>query len=301
MKTAVEAVFIGKDRQFNRRFLRMCGHYLVDPTACTPASGWEKGQVENQVGLVRERFFTPRLRVASYDELNAWLLDRCVAYARAHRHPERADCTIWQVFEAERPQLVPIRGPFDGFHAIQASVSKTCQVRFDNNKYSVVSRAVGRPVEIQVYADRIVIRQDGAIVGEHRRRFGRGETIYDPWHYVPVLARKPGALRNGAPFKDWPLPTSLERIRRKLRGSDDGDRQMVKILSAVLTDGLATVEAACAEGLAGGVHSADVILNILARRRDAGPAATILTPEALRLQHAPIADCARYDRLRRAS
>ena len=85
----------------------------------------------------------------------------------------------------------------------QASVSKTCLVRFDNNKYSVASRAVGRPVEIQAYADRIVIRQDGAIVGEHRRCFGRGETIYDPWHYVPVLARKPGALRNGAPFKDW--------------------------------------------------------------------------------------------------
>ena len=67
MKTAVETVFIGKDRQFNRRFLRMCGHYLVEPTACTPASGWEKGQVENQVGVVRERFFTPRLRVASYE------------------------------------------------------------------------------------------------------------------------------------------------------------------------------------------------------------------------------------------
>src|SRR5205085_2185470 len=117
MKTAVDAVFIGKDRQFNRRFLRMCGHYLVEPTACT-----------------------------------------------------------------------------------QASVSKTCLARFDNNKYSVASRAVGRPVEIQAYADRIVIRQDGAIVGEHRRRFGRGGTIYDPWHYVPVLARKPGALRNGAPF-----------------------------------------------------------------------------------------------------
>ena len=300
MKTAVEAVFIGKDRQYNRRFLRMCGHYLVEPVACTPASGWEKGQVENQVGLVRERFFTPRLRVASYEELNAWLLDRCVAYAKAHKHPELADCTIWQAFEAERPQLVPSRGPFDGFHATQASVSKTCLVRFDNNKYSVASRAVGRPVEIQAYADRIVIRQDGAIVGEHRRRFGRGEMIYDPWHYVPVLARKPGALRNGAPFKDWLLPASLERVRRKLKGSDDGDRQMVKVLSAVLTDGLAAVEAACAEALTDGVHSADVVLNILARRRDPGPAATILTPDALRLQHAPIADCARYDRLRRA-
>ena len=50
---------------------------------------------------------------------------------------------------------------------------------------------------------------DGAIAGEHRRRFGRGETIYDPWHYVRVLARKPGASRNGAPFKDWLLPASL--------------------------------------------------------------------------------------------
>src|SRR5882757_5682348 len=301
MKTAVETVFIGKDRQYNRRFLRMCSHYLVEPTACTPASGWEKGQVENQVGLVRERFFTPRLRVASYDELNAWLLDRCVAYAKAHKHPELTDCTIWQAFEAERPQLVPITGPFDGFHAVQASVSKTCLVRFDNNKYSVASRAVGRPVEIQAYADRIVIRQDGAIVGEHPRRFGRGETVYDPWHYVPVLARKPGALRNGAPFKAWLLPASLERVQRMLKGSDDGERQMVKILSAVLTDGLAAVEAACAEALAGGVHSADVVFNILARRRDPGPVATILTPDALRLRHPPIADCARYDGLRRAS
>jgi transposase len=300
MKTAVETVFIGKDRQYNRRFVRMCGHYLVEPVACTPAAGWEKGQVENQVGVVRERFFTPRLRMASYVELNAWLLDRCVAYAKAHKHPELTEGTIWQEFEAERSQLVPIRGPFDGFHAIQASVSKTCLVRFDNNKYSVASRAVGRPVEIQAYADRIVIRQDGAIVAEHARRFGRGETIYDPWHYVPVLARKPGALRNGAPFKDWPLPASLGQVRRKLKGSDDGDRQMVKVLSAVLSDGLAAVEAACAEALAGGVHSADVVLNILARHRDPGPAATILTPDALRLRHAPVADCARYDRLRRA-
>jgi transposase len=301
MKTAVETVFIGKDRQYNRRFLRMCGHYLVEPVACTPASGWEKGQVENQVGLVRERFFTPRLRVTSYDELNAWLLDRCVAYAKAHKHPEIGDRTVWQVFEAERVQLVPIGGRFDGFHATQASVSKTCLVRFDNNRYSVSSRAVGRPVEIQAYADRIVLRQDGVIVGEHPRRFGRGETIYHPWHYVPVLTRKPGALRNGAPFKDWLLPAGLERVRRKLKGSDDGDRQMVKVLSAVLTDGLAAVEAACAEALSEGVHSADIVLNILARRRDPAPTATILTPDALRLQHAPIADCARYDSLRRAS
>ena len=60
-----------------------------------------------------------------------------------------------------------------------ASVSKTCLVRFDNNKYSVAASAVGRPVEVHAYADRIIIRQDGRIVAEHPRSFGRGDTLYD--------------------------------------------------------------------------------------------------------------------------
>ena len=300
MKTAVEAIFVGKERAYNRRFAQMCGHYLVEPVACTPASGWEKGQVENQVGLVRERFFTPRLRVKSYEELNAWLAEQCVGYAKAHRHPELREQTVWQVFETERSSLVPYAGRFDGFHAVPASVSKTCLVRFDNNKYSVAANAIGRPVEIRAYADRIELRQAGRVVGEHRRCFGRDQTVFDPWHYVPVLARKPGALRNGAPFKDWVLPAALERVRRKLATALDGDRQMVDILAAVLSDGLPAVEAACSEALQQNVHSAGVILNILARRREPAAPITIMTPEALRLRHEPAADCARYDSLRRA-
>jgi transposase len=301
MKTAVDSIFVGRERAYNRRFLQMCAHYLVEPVACTPASGWEKGQVENQVGVVRQRFFSPRLRVKSYEELNAWLMDRCIAYARAQPHPEVRDKTIWQMFEAERPSLVPYAGSFDGFHSVPASPSKTCLVRFDNNKYSVEASAVGRPVELRAYAERVELRQDGRVVGSHSRSFGRGDTVYDPWHYVPVLARKPGALRNGAPFKHWVLPAAIERVRRKLRTAPDGDRQMVEILGAVLSDGLPAVEAACGEALKEGVHSADVILNILARQRDPGPPLTIMTPEALRLRHEPAADCARYDRLRRAT
>ena len=301
MRTAVDAVFLGKDRQFNRRFAQMCSHYLVEPTACTPASGWEKGQVENQVGLVRERFFTPRLRVKSLEELNAILMDKSIAYARAHKHPELAGKTIFDVFEEERPKLVPVRHRFDGFHAVTVSVSRTCLVRFDNNKYSVAATAVGRPAEVFAYADQIVIKQDGAIIAEHARCFGREQTIYNPWHYVPVLARKPGALRNGAPFKDWVLPSSIERIRRKLRGSDDGDRQMVQILSAVLSDGLPAVDAACAEAIDQGVASAPIILNILARTKDSAPISPVFTPEALQLTLPPTADCSRYDQLRKAS
>jgi hypothetical protein len=247
---------------------------------------------------VRERFFSPRLRVKSYDELNAWLLDQCVAYARANRHPELRDQTVWSVFEAERASLVPYAGRFDGFHSVTASMSKTCLVRFDNNRYSVSAHAVGRPVEVRAYAERIELRQAGRLVGEHRRSFGRDQTVFDPWHYVPVLARKPGALRNGAPFKDWLLPSAMERIRRKLAGSADGDRQMVGILAAVLSDGLPAVEAACTEALRETTHSADVVLNILARQREPAPPIILTTPDALRLTHVPVADCARYDSLR---
>ena len=96
------------------------------------------------------------------------------------------------------------------------------------------------------------------------------------------------------------LPAALDRVRRKLAGSNDGDRQMVKILAAVLSDGLPAVEAACAQALAENVHSADVVLNILARRSDPGPPPPIHIPAALSLRHAPVADCARYDSLRSA-
>ncbi len=146
----------------------------------------------------------------SFEELNALLIDKCIAWAKANPHPEMTDRTVWEVFEAERPQLVPYAGRFDGFHSVPAAVSKTCLVRFDSdedqelirginslrNKYSVMASAVGRPVEIRAYAERIEIRQDGRLVGDHPRCFGRGRTIYDPWHYVPVLVRKPGALRS---------------------------------------------------------------------------------------------------------
>ena len=299
MTTAVDAVFVGRERVFNRRFLQMCSHYLVEPTACTPASGWEKGQVENQVNVVRERFFKRRLRFASLAELNAWLLDRCVSYAKAHPHPERRDSTVWEMFEAERPSLVGYAGPFDGFHAKAASVSKTCLVQFDKNKYSVMAQAVGRPVEVQAYADRIVMRQDGGVVADHERCFGREQTVYDPWHYVPVLARKPGAMRNGAPFKGWVLPGALGRVRQKLKDVADGDRQMVRILSAALTDGLPAVEAACSEALGAGLCSSDVVLNALSRQRQPLSTPLIVVPEALILRQQPVADCARYDTLRR--
>ncbi len=157
-----------------------------------------------------------------------------------------------------------------------------------------------RAVQIRAYADRIVIRSAGELVAEHSRLFGRDRTIYDPWHYLPVLAKKPGALRNGAPFQDWVLPPGLDRFRRKLGRGDEADRRFVRVLATVLTDGLEAVEAAVSEALEAGTASDEVVLNILARHREPPQPPTLSVSDVLALVHAPIADCARYDQLRGA-
>jgi transposase len=298
MKTAVTTVFTGKERVFNRRFLVMTAHYMVEPTACSPAAGWEKGQVENQVQTARGRFFQPRLRFASIEELNGWLEAECQRWADTHPHPEQKEWTVAQAWNAERAVLQPILAPFDGFHESEHGVSGTCLISFDRNRYSVMAKAVRRTVQVRAYADRIVVRCQGEVVAEHPRFFGRDRTVYNFWHYLPVLVTKPGALRNGAPFQDWDLPPALARLRRKLGAGDEADRRFVRVLAAVLVDGLDLVEAAVREALAAGTVSDDVILNILARRREPPRPLTIVTSEDLELEHPPLADCGRYDQLR---
>ena len=301
MKTAVETIFVGKARQYNRRFLQMCSHHLIEPVACTPASGWEKGQVENQVGNLRDQMFLPKPRVKSLSELNAWLEDQCIAYAQRTKHPEFRDRTIWDVFQDERASLMALRGPFDGFVEKTVRASTTCLIMADHNRYSVDARAAGRMVQVRAHAERIVVLCGDETVADHPRDFRRYQIICDPWHYLPVLARKPGALRNGLPFKDWALPPGLAQVRVKLKEHADSDRQFVKVLAAVLDHGLAAVEAACAEALEAGIASGDVILAVLARRRQPETPPSITTPDALRLKVEPVADCGRYDSLRKVA
>jgi len=298
MKTAVEAIFVGRARQYNRRFLQMCSHHLVEPVACTPAAGWEKGQVENQVGNLRDHLFRPKPRVKSLAELNAWLEEQCIAFAKRTKHPEFKDRTIWEVFQEERPSLVEPRGPFDGFVEKPVRASSTCLILADRNRYSVDARAAGRMVLVRTHAERIVVLLGEEVVADHARQFRRDQIIYNPWHYLPVLLRKPGALRNGAPFKDWDLPPALAQVRVKLTGHADGDRQFVKVLGAVLDHGLDAVETACAEASEAGIASGDVILAVLARHKQPAPPPSIITPDALRLKIEPVADCSRYDSLR---
>jgi hypothetical protein len=260
--------------------------------------GREKGQVENQVGNLRDQLFRPKPRVKS---LNAWLEDQCIAYARRTKHPEFKDRTIWEVFQGERPSLIELRGPFDGFVEKAVRATTTCLIMADHNRYSIDARAAGRMVLGRSHAERIVVLFDDVVVADHPRQFRRDQIIYDPWHYLPVLVKKPGALRNGAPFKDWDLPPALAQVRAKLKSHTDGDRQFVKVLGAVLDHGLDAVEAACAEAIAAGIASGDVILTVLARQQQPAAPPSVTTPDALRLKIEPMADCGRYDSIRKVA
>jgi hypothetical protein len=289
---------MGKDRVFNRRFQNLSSHYLFEPVACTPAAGWEKGQVESQVKFLRQRLFVPRLKFADIEELNQWLSDRCRTMAAGHKHPEFKDGTVAEYFAMEKQQLMALSSPFDGYKETAVRVSTTALVSYDRNRYSVNASVVGRTVMIRAYADRIVIVYDGNVVGDHRRQFGRDKIIYDAWHYIEVLERKPGALRNGAPFKEWALPEPLVAVRQILGKSSDGDRQFVGILSAVSTYGLEAVVTACSEALSAGVASKDVILNALSRTHQEPELTECEIPLHLpELMVPPIANCSRYDEL----
>ena len=188
--------------------------------------------------------------------------------AAGHMHPEFKDGTVAEYFEREKQHLMAVGSPFDGYKETPARVSTTALVSYDRNRYSVEASAVGRTVMVRAYADRIVIVHDGNVIAEHRRQFGRNKIIYDPWHYIEVLKYKPGALRNGAPFKEWALPEPLMLIRELLGRHADGDRQFVGILSAVSTYGLDAVAYACGEAVSAGTASRDVVLNTLSRQQD---------------------------------
>lgn len=299
LKTVVTKVLMGKDRVFNRRFQNLASYYLFEPVACTPAAGWEKGQVENQVGLVRHRFFVQRRRFASLDELNEWLEGECRNHAATAKHPEFKERTIDQVFAEEKTKLLAIPvSPFDGYQESTVRVSSQLLINFDRNRYSANAMAVGKTVSLRAYADRIVIVLNDTVVGLHKRHLGRDKVIYDPWHYLAVLERKPGALRNGAPFKRWDLPEAISEVRTLLEGRTGGDRQFVNILAVVNRYGLEAVSTACTQALSDNTVSSDVILSILSRTHDEPPPEPVqLSAQLPLIKLVPVVDCTRYDRL----
>jgi transposase len=298
-RTLVDVVFVGKERRFNRRFLALANHYLFEPVACTPGSGWEKGQVENQVGNIREWLFSPRPRFEDIRALNAWLVEQCERLGR-RPHPSEPARSIGALFNEEQPHLRPFDRPFDGYFEQPCRVSSTCTVAYDRNRYSVPAEYAGARVSLRASAERILVVAEGEQIAAHARSFARDRLVLDPWHYLPLLERKPGALRNGAPFVHWELPAPIAAVRDKLLRQPKGDRAFVEILLALRAHGSELLCVACELALEHRTVSAAVVLNHVHRLTAPLPVAPLELPEHLILVHEPQADCARYDQLREA-
>jgi transposase len=299
MKTAVDKVRKGKGRTVNERFAAMCAHYLFDPDFCNVASGWEKGVVEKNVQDSRRRVWLDagNQRFGSFIELNTWLGQRCRALWDEVRHPEYEQFSVAEVLEHEQAHLMPMTTPFDGYVEKPARVSSTCLVSVARNRYSVPCEWFGQMVSTRLYPGSVVIVAEDAVVARHERLRNSSETRYDWQHYIPLLQRKPGALRNGAPFADLPEP--LQRLRRGLLRHPGGDRVMAQVLAIVLTAGLeavlVAVELALETGPPGKV-SVEHVINVLARLNAAPVPPTAAT--SLQVSDPPLANTARYDSLR---
>jgi len=301
MKTAVDKVGRGKARQVNKRFQAMVSHYLFEAEFCNPAAGWEKGQVEKGVRDARHRIWHGAPAFPSLEALNLWLEARCKALWQELRHPQDKRYTISEMWEEEQTQLMRMPVMFDGFVEHAKRVSSTCLITFEHNRYSVPASFANRVVSLRVYADRLVIVAEAQVIAEHIRVFTRdhnaqGKTIYDWRHYLSVLQRKPGALRNGAPFRE--LPESFKRLQRILLKRLGGDREMVDILALILLHDEQLVEKAVSLALEAGQASKQHVLNCLYRLQDGPKPAPLHPPSSLQLSTEPIANTRRYDELR---
>ncbi|MDX8414473.1 MAG: IS21 family transposase [Mariprofundales bacterium] len=296
-KTIVNRILKGKERDVNKRFARLASHYLFEPVMCNPASGWEKGQVEKQVQDIRNWVFCPKLRFDSMEELNIHLQAECDRLS-SRAHPEIAGKTIAEVFATEKSSLISVQRPFEAYTERELKADRTSLVRYDRMHYSVECIAANRCVTLRSYADRIVVLYKDKVIADHLRYFERDEVIYDPWHYIGVLARKPGALRDGAPFKQWDaLPASMEQMRHKMAHISGGDKAFVSLLCAAQEHGIDSVAKACQEALNQGIIQAEWVINSIFQTTASSDPIPESVSTDLHLNIEPLADCSRYDAL----
>ena len=302
IKTAVDKIGRGKERQANKRFYAMVGHYLFEPEFCNPAAGWEKGQVEKAVLDARHGLWYDTPPFQSLQELNRWLTERCQALWQEIAHPKFKARSLAECLAEERPNMMAVPVGFDGFIEHSKRVSSTCLITFEHNRYSVPVSFANRIISLRVYPERLVVVAEAQVVAEHVRVFNRhktsGRTLYDWRHYLSVVQRKPGALRNGAPFTQ--LPESFRRLQSRLLKRPGGDREMVDILALVLLHDEQLVEQAIVQALEIGEASKDHVLNCLSRLEQPRRPQPLHTPPVLRLVNEPQANTARYDTLRGA-
>jgi hypothetical protein len=238
-------------------------HYLFAHHFCLVRRANEKGVVEGTVKFARLNFFVPVPQVRDFDELNAWLLERCREDLGRRVRGQLPTKERLLVEDRAAFRDVPA-APFDACRMQSTVANCEALVRFDDNDYSVPVAYAHHPVVVRGYMDRVEVGCHRLVIAVHRRCWERERQIFDPLHYLPLLERKAGGLDHARPLEGWALPTCFDALRRRLEVErEDGTREYIRVLRLLEKHPMEALARAVEKGLRMRAHSRDAIAQFL--------------------------------------
>ncbi len=304
LKTAVYKILTGRNRQEQQSFTTFRSHYLFTSRYCNPGQPHEKGGIENDIGYAQRNFFSPIPQVSSYAELNARLQQLCRQdMQRRLRGQQQRVAELW---EQEKPFLLPLPpGDYPACVSRPVKVNPYSQVVFETNRYSVPTEYVDRQLVLRAYPFDVEILAFDRIVARHRRCFGREQDIFDPLHYLGLLAQRPGAFAHAVPLRRWrqEWPPVYERLLEAMtaRWPDGrGLRDFLAILKLHRRYSHEEMERAIRKALALDAIHLDGVLLCLRQQRNPGALPTPMDlsrhPRLQGIGQQPV-DVGQYDQL----
>lgn len=294
----------GRERTLSPAYASLASHYRFDPLFCMPAKGQEKSDAERSVFALERRACTPVPRARDLADLNGQLLAFCLA--ERERVVSGQTLSIGQNFELEKPHALPLPAHrFDPCIKRTGLVDKYQTVMFETNCYSVPRSAAFATVTVKAYVDRVAIVHAGQAVAEHRRGYGRHESVIDPLHFVAALERKPAWLDHVPAMRDWQLPESFGRLRatlQTLHGSRTGDRHYIRVLQLLMQHPAARIDSVIGQLIHRPTLTAELIAEHARRLADKDGSTPIPTTpegqsEVVRRVVVPMPDLRRFDQL----
>ena len=288
-KLAVARILGDGTRRKTQSFSGLQSHYLFQEKFGRPGKGNDKGKVEGLVGYARRNYLVPVPRCASWQELNARLLEQC--RKRRQRTLRGQKQTIGERFEKDRELLLPLpQAPFEACETRTSTVTSLSLVRYRTNDYSVPTEYGHRDVVVKGFVDEVVIALGSEVIARHPRSYEREDVIFEPRHYLALLERKSNALDQAAPLEGWKLPKCFVELRRLLevRLQKKGKREYIQVLRLLEIFAVMEVERAIEEALALGAISFDAVKHLLLCRIEQRPARLDLE----NYPHLPVAEVA---------
>ena len=263
-KTSVSQIIGAHARKLTNGFLQLQSHYLFEEHFCQVRRPNEKGVVEGVVKFARLNYFVPVPQVKDFDELNAFLVERCREDLKRTLRG-RKGCKKELLTEDQQALLDLPATPFDACKKVSTTVDRLSLIRFDCNDYSVPVRFAHHTVVVKGYTDHVCIFREDLMIAEHARCWDKEDIAFEPIHYLELLERKPGALDHAKPLHDWELPESFSVLRNRLEeeGRNQGTREFIRVLRLLEKHSITKVSTAIEKALRLRRCNRDVVANYL--------------------------------------